>query len=307
MQLFLSNIISFEKLQQYENTNSELIYLLKDDYIFFYEKIYKKIYFCKKDIFEKMKILNEITIDFFIYSEVFNLFSFSIHQKRFSWINSINSIEARISKGKKCFIDTTADKVKKIYINRKKIFIEINYKELTYPKIMNARTISKLLKKTSAIEYDVSIKFLQATSRHIGLFEELRKEETLMKFNLTYPINYLFKFENKKDFLENILGEAYPYNLDLLKFDTAYELIQCSKTFLNKKDWGDFYYFAKNNLEKLQVNSPIKFRFMGMYLLYEYLIETTNIKDEKLLEDYITYLYRKKEKINLPLEKIKNF
>lgn len=307
MQLFLSNIISFEKLQQYENTNSELIYLLKDDYIFFYEKIYKKIYFCKKDIFEKMKILNEITIDFFIYSEVFNLFSFSIHQKRFNWVNSINSIEARISKGKECFIDTTADKVKKIYINRKKFFIEVNYKELTYPKIMNIRTIYKLLKKTSAIEYDVSIKFLQATSGHIGLFEELRKEETLMKFNLTYPINYLFKFENKKDFLENILGEAYPYNLELLKFDTAYELIQCSKTFLNKKDWGDLYYFAKNNFEKLQVNSPIKFQFMGMYLLYEYLIETANIKDEKLLEDYITYLYRKKEKISLPLEKIKKF
>lgn len=45
-----------------------------------------------------------------------------------------------------------------------------------------------------------------------------------------------------------------------------------------------------------------------MFLLQKYLVDITKINNEKLLEDYITLLYQKKEKINLSiynLEKIK--
>lgn len=302
MELFLSNIISFEKVQEVENINKELAYLLKDDYIFFYEEVYKMIYFCKKDIFEKMNILNEIKLNFPVYSEPFSLFHFSRftrEQKKFSSIFSINSIETKVCKDKNCFINTVADKTKEFYINKRKIFVETNYKELPYPKIKNLKTVPKLLEKTNSTEYDVSIKFLQATSGNIGLFEELRKEKTLMKFNLTYPINYLFKFKSKKDFFEDILGENYPYNLDVLKFDTAHELIQCTKIFLNKKDWEEFYCFAKNKFDKLKIDLPLRLRFTGMCLLHQYLADTQNIKDERLIEEYITELYTKKEKIDL--------
>lgn len=309
MQLFLSNIITFEEVQKIENINNELAYLLKDDYIFFYEEVYKMIYFCKKDIFEKMKILNEIKLNFPIYSEPFSLFHFSRfprEQKKFSSIFSINSIETKVCKDKKCFIDTVADKTKKFYINKRKFFVETNYKDLPYPKIMNLKTISKLLENTNSAEYDVIIKFLQATSGNILLFEELRKKETLMKFNLTYPINYLFKFKNKQDFFEDVLGESYSYNLDILKFDTAHELIQCTKNFLNRKDWGEFYYFSKNKFDKLKIDSPQRLRFVGMCLLHQYLADAQNIKDEVLIEDYITLLYIKKEKIDLLLKVVRS-
>lgn len=308
MKLFLSNIVSYEEVSKIKDINNELIYLLKDDYMFFYEEIYNMVYFCKKDIIEKMKVLDTITTDFPIYSELFNLFHFSIyHTKNLTFLTSITSIETRICKDERCSINTITDTTKKFYINRKKFFVEINHKESAYPKIMEFKRIPQLLKETTSTEYDVCIKFLQVILKNFLIFEELRKGETLMKFNLTYSINYLFKFKNKQDFFEDILGESYPHDLNILKFDTGHELIQCTKLFLNKKDWEAVYNFAKDKFDKIKTISSTKLRFSGMFLLQKYLVDITKINNEKQLEDYITLLYQKKEKINLSiynLEKI---
>lgn len=300
MQLFLSNIVTYEKISILKDINNELIHLLKDDYMFFYEEIYNMIYFCRKDIIEKMKVLDTITADFPIYSELFNLFHFSIYRtKNLTSLTSITSIETRICKDERCFINTVTDTTKKFHINRRKIFVEISHKESTYSKIIKVKTIPQLLEKVTSNEYDFCLKFLQAESKNFSIFEELRKENSLMKFNLTYPINYLFKFKNKQDFFEDILGELYPYNLNILKFDTGHELIQCTKLFLNKKDWEAVYNFAKDKFDKMKTISSTKLRFSGMFLLQKYLVDITKINNEKQHEDYITLLYQKKEKINL--------
>lgn len=308
MKLFLSNIVSYEKVSEIKGINNGLIYLLKEDYMFFYEEMYNMVYFCKKDIIEKMKVLDTITTNFPIYSELFNLFHFSIyHTKHLTSFTSITSIETRICKDERCFINTVTDTTKKFYINRKKFFVEINHKESTYPKIIEFKRIPQLLKETTSTEYDVCIKFLQATSKNYLIFEELGKEDSLMKFNLTYPINYLFEFKSKQDFFEDILGESYPYDLNILKFDTGHELIQCTKLFLNKKDWEAVHNFAKDKFEKMKIISSTKLCYSGMFLLQKYLVDITKINNEKQLEDYITLLYQKKEKINLSiynLEKI---
>lgn len=298
MQLFLPNIVTYEKISILKDINNGLIHLLKDDYIFFYEEIYNMIYFCRKDIIEKMKVLDTITTNFPIYSELFNLFHFSIyHTKHLTSITSITSIETRICKDERCYINTVTDTTKKFYINRKKFFVEINHKESTYPKIMEFKRIPQLLKETTSTEYDVCIKFLQAVSKNYLIFEELGKEDSLMKFNLTFPINYLSKFKSKQDFFEDILGESYPYDLNILKFDTGHELIQCTKLFLNKKDWGTVYNFAKDKFDKMKIISSTKLRFSGMFLLQKYLVDITKINNEKQLEDYITLLYQKKKKL----------
>jgi len=307
MKLFLSNVTSYEKILELENINKELISLLKDEYIFFYEEILKMVYFCEKDVIKKMKVLNNTNIDFPIYSESFNLFHFFYHpisSKILIW-NSIESIETRICKNKDCFIDTNANITKTFYIIKKNLFMKTDYQNSPYPHIKKIKTIPKLLEKTTYVEYDVCIKFLQSMSGHFTILEDIRKEESLMKFNLTYPINYLFKFETKQDFFEDILEEPYPYDLNILKFDTGHELIHGTKLFVNKEGWEDVYNYSKNEFEKINILHSSRLRFSGMFLLHKYLIHKTKTIDEELLEDYITLLYHKKEKINSSIYNIK--
>ena len=57
----------------------------------------------------------------------------------------------------------------------------------------------------------------------------------------------------------------------------------------------------------MKIISSTKLCYSGMFLLQKYLVDITKINNEKQLEDYITLLYQKKEKINLSiynLEKI---
>ena len=158
---------------------------------------------------------------------------------------------------------------------------------------------------TTDEEYQVCLELLKLVHKDWNFLLDCISEKSLMPFYLEDSIENLSKYKTKQDVLEYILGKAFPYDLNSLKFDIGYELIQAVILFLEERYISKVYDFSKSIYNNYDIKEPRVFQFKGMFLLIEFLKNNIKIIDEELPEDYLSMLYclNKKMDFNIKTEK----
>ena len=303
MNLKIEDIISYKKILETDNQfRCEFVNQIKDKYMFFKDKIYDVFYFCNPDIEKKMRDLKQINADFTIKSEEFEIFSMS---NCYGEIGKIGFLRTEILKDKDVYIKYSHALNNEFHIKNNEIYLQIELPDTPYPEEIFFKNFILMRENTTDEEYQVCLELLKLIHNDWNFLLDCISEKSLMPFYLEDSIENLSKYKTKQDVLEYILGKAFPYDLNSLKFDIGYELIQAVILFLKEKDISKVYDFSKSIYNNYDIKEPRVFQFKGMFLLIEFLKNNIKIIDEELPEDYLSMLYclNKKMDFNIKTEK----
>lgn len=303
MNLKIEDIISYKKILETEDPfRYEFVNQIKDKYMFFKDKIYDIFYFCNPDVEKKMRDLEQINTDFIVKSEEFEIFSMSKSYRNEVKIRFQNS---EIIKNKEVYVKHSYGLDNEIHVKNNEIYLQIELPDTPYPKEILLKNFILMKENTTDEEYHVCLELLKLIYKDWNFLLNCISEKSLMPFYLEDSIENLSKYKTKQDVLEYILGGAFPYDLNSLKFDIGHELIQAVMLFLEEKDFSKVYDFSKSIYNNYDIKEPRVLQFKGMFLLIEFLKNYINIKDEELPEEYLSMLYclNKKVDFNIKTEK----
>ena len=145
---------------------------------------------------------------------------------------------------------------------------------------------------TTDEEYQVCLELLKLVHKDWNFLLDCISEKSLMPFYLEDSIENLSKYKTKQDVLEYILGKAFPYDLNSLKFDIGYELIQAVILFLEERYISKVYDFSKSIYNNYDITTYMSKFQLQMYN-YDKSIEIIKSNLNRL--DFLFYLFSIRE------------